>query len=277
MAQVRRRPPPGARRPPPGRRPPPPDEYEDELEEEAPVGPPFWERVILSKGFRLIVGATFGIAALAVLTFLIGPATIGQVVGSSTGFVGRQVGRLGALGAVAIAGTINEEGRRLWVETATPLPTPLPTATPEPTWTPLPTPAPPRRVLTPAPAAPGKPVQPGQPQTKGAPPPQLPIDDAQNSMREYYDVLNTGDVRRALQYWIADAAPEARSALDAAQARGEKYLVRNVQVRPLPQISGADAVVEVEVTDNTGKTVLAQQRFQWRYVENQWFITTRLQ
>ena len=276
MAQVRRRPPPGRGRPPPGRRPPPPEPDE---EEEVPSGPPLWERVILSKSFRLVVGATFGIAALAVLVFLIGPANISRYAGSAGGFVGRQTGRLSAVGAVAVASGINDEGRRLWVETATPLPTPLPTATPEPTWTPLPTPLPPRRVVTPIDqaAAPGKPLQPGQPATKGSQPPPLPIDDVQNAMREYYDVLNTGDVRRALQYWSNDAAPEARSALDAAQARGEKYLVRNVQARPLPQIAGADVVVDVEVTDNSGKTITAQQRYQWRYVENQWFITTRLQ
>lgn len=276
MAQVRRRPPPGRGRPPPGRRPPPPRDFEDE--EEVPAGPPLWERVILSKTFRLVVGATFGIAALVVLAFLVGPANVSRTAGSAVGFVGRQANRLGTVGAVAVAGSIQDTGRRLWVETATPLPTPLPTATPEPTWTPLPTPAPPRRVVTPpASPAPGKPLQPGQPQTAGTKPAPLPIDDVQNAMREYFDVLNTGDVRRALQYWSNQAAPEARSALDAAQARGERYLVRNVQARPLPQIAGADVVVDVEVTDNTGKTISSQQRYQWRYVENQWFITTRLQ
>src|SRR5439155_16711572 len=151
MAQVRRRPPPPGRgRPPPGRRPPPQQVEEDDFEEEVPAGPPLWERIILAKGFRLVVGGTFVAAALAVLVFLIGPGSVAGGLGAFGGFVGRQTGRLSSLGAVAVAGAIQDEGRKLWVETATPLPTATAAATPEPTWTPLPTPAPPRRIITPA-------------------------------------------------------------------------------------------------------------------------------
>jgi hypothetical protein len=223
------------------------------------------------------VGGTFAAAALAVLVFVVGAGNVAGGLSSFSGFVGRQTGRLSTLGAVAIAGAIQDEGRRLWIETATPLPTATATATPEPTWTPLPTPAPPRRIITPIPTPAGRPIQPAQPQTKGSQPPPLPLDDAQNSMREYYDVLNTGDVRRALQYWAPDAAPEARSALDAAIARGEQYTVREVQLQPLPQISGANITVDLEVQDSSGKTSTVQQRYQWRFMDSQWFITTRLQ
>ncbi|HEY3107351.1 MAG TPA: hypothetical protein VGL23_01265, partial [Chloroflexota bacterium] len=229
MAQGRRRSPPARpRRPPPGRRRPPErQEYEDEeLEEEDE--PPLWERLILSKAFRLLVGATFAAAAIAVLAFLVGPANISRAVGYGGAVVGRQSGRLGGLAAGTVAVMIQDEGRRLWVETATPLASAL--ATPPPTATPFPTPPPPRRPIELAPTPPSKPLQPGQPQSK-PPPPQLPYEAAQSSMVEYFKIVSDGDVRRALQYWAPEAAPEARSALDAAVARGEKYTVRAINLR----------------------------------------------
>src|SRR4051794_8437695 len=130
MAQAGRRPPPPrARRPAPGRRrpPPEPDEYEDEeLESDEPAA---WERVILSRTFRLVVGATFAAAAIAVLVFLIGPANISRSTAYAGAVVGRQGGRIGGLASGAVAAGIQQEGRRLWVETAPPLPSATPTAT----------------------------------------------------------------------------------------------------------------------------------------------------
>jgi hypothetical protein len=281
MAQARRRPPPpGARRPPPGRgrgRPAPPPEEDDYDEELAPAEPPVWERIILSKSFRLVVGATFAAAALAVLVFLIGPGNITRGIGYAAAVVGRQSNRLGGLAAITIAGTIQNEGRQLWAMTATPLPTGTPTATPEPTATPLPTPPPPRRSIELPPTPPSKPVAPGQPQTKPPAPPALPFEAAQSSMREYFQVVSDGDVRRAMQYWSPDAAPEARSALDAAVARGEHYEIKNMNVRPLGASGAAEVVSDIEVTDSSGKATTVQQRYQWRFADNQWFITARLQ
>src|SRR5438309_919478 len=101
MAQARRRPPPaGARRPPPGRgrgRPAPPpaeDEFDEEL---APAEPPVWERIILSRSFRVVVIATVLSAAIAVITFLIGPATITRGAGYVGSVIGRQGTRVGGL------------------------------------------------------------------------------------------------------------------------------------------------------------------------------------
>src|SRR3989442_12423821 len=175
MAQSRRRPPPaGPRRPPPGRRPPPPrpDDYEDEeLEEEDE--PPLWERLILSKAFRLLVGATFAAAAIAVLVFLVGPANISRAVAYGGTVVGRQSGRLGGLAAGTIPVMIQDQGRRLWGEPATPLASATPLATPLPTAPPFPTPPPPRRPIELAPTPPSKPLKHGQPQYK-QPTQQLP-------------------------------------------------------------------------------------------------------
>lgn len=280
MAQVRRRPPARGGRPPPrgGRARAEPTEEEELL----PPEPPFWERVILSKTFRLVVGATFASAAIAVLAVVVGPATMTAALGSAVDFTQRQSGRLVEAGSVAIAQSIEDEGRRLWAETATPLPTALPTATALPTPTPFPTPPPPRRTITtPTPpfgaAKPAEPAKPGKPGTAPPPPAALPIDAAIASTQEYFDVLSGGDVRRALQYWAPDSAPEARSALDAAVARGEKYVVRNTTPRALPQIGGVDITVDIDVSDPSGKTIAAQHRYQWRLFDNQWYITTRLQ
>lgn len=190
--------------------------------------------------------------------------------------MGRQGGRLGGLASGSIAVMIQDEGRRLWVETATPLASATPLPTPLPSATPFPTPLPPRRPIELAPTPPSKPVAPGQPQTK-PPAPQLPYDAAQTSMAEYFKVVSDGDVRRALQYWAPDAAPEARSALDAAIARGEKYVVRAINLRPMPQIGGVEVVADVEVTGAEGRTATVQQRYQWRFIDNQWYITARLQ
>jgi hypothetical protein len=278
MAQARRRPPPaGARRPPPGRRPPPPEpeeEYEDE--ELGPGEAPLWERVLLSKTFRLVVGATFAAAAIAVVVFLVGPATISRAVAYGGTVVGRQGGRLGGLASGSIAVMIQDEGRRLWVETATPLPSATPLPTPLPSATPFPTPPPPRRPIELAPTPPSKPLAPGQPQSKPAAP-QLPFDAAQSAMTEYFKVVSDGDARRALQYWTPEAAPEARSALDAAIARGEKYTVRAISLRPLPQINGVEVTAEVEVVNAEGRTATVPHRYQWRFIDNQWYITARLQ
>lgn len=225
-----------------------------------------------------MVGATFSAAAIAVLVLVVGPGNISHAAGNIGGFVLRQTARVGALGSVAIAGAIRTEGRRLWVETATPLPTATATATPEPTWTPLPTPLPPRRIPpTPVPQAPAKSGQALPPQQKPGAPPALPFDDAAASMREYFEVINSGNVRRALQYWAPEAAPEARSALDAIVARGDKYTVRQVQLQPSAQIRGAEITVDLEITEPSGQTLVTQQRYMWRYVDNQWYITTRLQ
>src|SRR5690349_20567420 len=182
---ARRRPPPaGQRRPPPGRRPPPPpepeEEYDDEELDEEDDGPPLWERLILSRGFRLAVGATFAAAAIAVLAFLIGPANVSRAVAYAGTLVGQQSGRLGGLAAGSVAVLIQDEGRRLWIETATPLATATALPTPLPTSTPFPTPPPPRRPIELAPTPPSKPVAPGQPQTKPPPPPPLPYDAAQS-------------------------------------------------------------------------------------------------
>jgi hypothetical protein len=278
MAQRPRRPPPaGARRPPPGRRPPPPEpeEYEDE-ELEPDDEPPAWERVILSKSFRLVVGATFAAAAIAVIVFLVGPANISRAVAYGGAVVGRQGGRLGGLASGSIAVMIQDEGRRLWVETATPLPSATPLPTPLPTLTPFPTPPPPRRPIELVPTPPSKPLAPGQPQSK-PPAPQLPFDAAQSAMTEYFKILSDGDARRALQYWTPEAAPEARSAIDAAIARGEKYTVHAISLRPLPQINGVEVAAEVEVVNADGRSATVQQRFQWRFIDNQWYITARLQ
>jgi hypothetical protein len=266
---ARRRPPPGRR--PPGRRPPP----REEIEEELPPQPPIWERIILSKTFRLVVGTTFAAAAIAVLIFLIGPANISRTVGAAAQFAARQSGRVGGLASVAIASSIQEEGRKLWVETKTPLPTPTVTATPLPSPTEFPTPPPPRRAVDLPPTPPSKPLKPGDPLSKPSPGPQLPFDAAVNSQREYLEIVSTGDVRRALQYWAPDANPEARSALDAAIARGDKYTVKAANLRPLP--TGAEITVDMDVTDKDGKTLPVQHRYQWRFFENQWFITARLQ
>ena len=285
MAQARRRPPaaggrrpsPGGRRSPSGRRAPPPEEEYYEEEEYVPDGPPVWERVILSRTFRLVVGATVIAAALAVIVFLIGPANISRAAGMGTNFVTRQSGRVTEVVAVAIANGINTEGRRLWVETATPLPTATATSTPEPTFTPFPTPPPPRRIIEQPTQVPSKPIAPGQPALKAPQPPPLPLDDALASQREYLQIVSDGDVRRALQYWTPEAAPEARSALDATVARGDKYVVKNIAQRPLPQINGVEQTVDIEVNDSSGKTTNVQQRYHWRFFENQWFITARLQ
>ena len=282
MAQVRRRPPARGGRPPPrggrGRAPEPTEE-----EELLPPEPPFWERLILSRTFRLLAFATFASAGIALLTFAVGIQTMGAAAGSAVDFARRQSGRLVGMGSIAIADTIQEEGRRLWVETATPLPTPEPTSTPLPTSTPFPTPPPPRRAITtPTPPFGSKPAQPAAPAKPGeaaAPKPAapLPIEAAVSSTAEYFEILSGGDVRRALQYWTPDSVPEARSALDAAAARGDKYVVRNTRPQPLPQIGGVDITVDLDVTDPSGKTTAAQHRYQWRLIDNQWFITTRLQ
>jgi hypothetical protein len=279
MAQVRRRPPRAGGRPPPGRgrgRPPEPAEEEELL----PPEPPFWERVILSRTFRLILAATFASAALALLTYAVGMQTMASAVGSAIDFASRQSGRVAGLGSIAIADAIEEEGRRLWVETATPLPSPEPTSTALPSSTPFPTPPPPRRAITtPTPPFGAKPAQPAAPLKPGAAasPVALPIDAAVTSMAEYFEILSSGDVRRALQYWAPDSLPEARSALDAAAARGDTYVVRNTRPQPLPQIGGVDVTVDLDVTDSSGKTIAAQHRYQWRLIDSQWFITTRLQ
>jgi hypothetical protein len=276
MAQRRRPPPPGARRPPPrDRRPPPPEPDDFEDDELDPDEPPAWERVILSRTFRLVVGATFGAAAIAVVVFMIGPANISRALGYAGAVVSRQSGRMGGAASIAIASAIQDEGRRLWVETATPLATATALATPEPSPTPFPTAPPPRRAIEP-PTPPSKPLAPGQPQSK-PPAPQLPFDAAQSSMAEYFKVVSDGDARRALQYWAPEAAPEARSALDAAIARGEKYTVRAINLRPLPLINGVEVIADVDVTNAEGRTVSVQQRYQWRFVDSQWFITARLQ
>jgi hypothetical protein len=281
VAQVRRRPPTRGGRPPPrggrGRAPEPAEE-----EELLPPEPPFWERIILSRTFRLLVFATFASAGLALVTFAVGLQTIGAAAGDAFDFTKRQAGRLTELGSIAIADSIQDEGRRLWVETATPLPTAEPTATALPTSTPFPTPAPPRRqITTPTPpfgTKPQAPAAPGKPGEAAAPKPApLPIDAAVTSTTEYFEILSGGDVRRALQYWAPDSIPEARSALDAAAARGEKYVVRNTRPQPLPQIGGVDVTVDLDVTDANGKVTAAQHRYQWRLIDNQWFITTRLQ
>ncbi len=96
-------------------------------------------------------------------------------------------------------------------------------------------------------------------------------------MREYFEIVGMGDVRRALQYWMPDAAPEARSALDAAIARGEKYVVTNLQPRAIAALGGAEITVDLDVTTDVGLTTTVQQRYQWRFLENQWFISARLQ
>src|SRR5437867_2565797 len=109
MAQARRRPPPTARRrPPPGRRAPPPPAEDEEYGEEVAEEQPFWERIILSKSFRLVVGSTFAAAAIAVLVFLIGPANVSRGVGYISSVVSRQSGRLSGLAASAIASSIQE-------------------------------------------------------------------------------------------------------------------------------------------------------------------------
>jgi hypothetical protein len=96
-------------------------------------------------------------------------------------------------------------------------------------------------------------------------------------MGEYFKIVSEGDVRRALQYWAPEAAPEARSALDAAVARGEKYTVRAINLRPQPQFSAVEVVADLEVTSADGRSAAVQQRYQWRFIDNQWFITARLQ
>jgi hypothetical protein len=228
----------------------------------------------------LILAATLASAALALITFAVGMQTMAAALGSAVDFASRQSGRVAGLGAVAIADAIEDEGRRLWVETATPLPTPEPTATALPTSTPFPTPPPPRRAITtPTPPFGAKPAQPAAPLKPGAAttPAPLPVDAAITSTAEYFEILSGGDVRRALQYWAPDSLPEARSALDAAAARGDKYVVRNTRPQPLPQIGGVDIIVDLDVTDSSGNTTAAQHRYQWRLIDNQWFITTRLQ
>lgn len=238
---------------------------------------PFWERVILSRGFRVVVGATLASAAIAIAILVVGPVTIGGATGAALAFVASQTGRLGQLSSVAIASAIQDEGRKLWAETATPLPSPTPRNTPLPTSTPFPTPPPPRRQLTtPVAQAPEKPAAVGGPAVK-APPLQLPIEDAVSATREYFQILGGGEVRRAMQYWAPDAAPEARSALDASVDRGERYEVRKVTPRQLPGLSAVDMVVEMEITEKDGKKTVTEQRYQWRLIEGQWYITSRLQ
>src|SRR5439155_898774 len=135
-------------------------------------------------------------------------------------------------GAVAVAGAIQDEGRRLWVETATPLPTPLPTATPEPTWTPLPTPLPPRRIVTPAPeAAPGKPGQGVAPQTKGAPPAAVPVDDSElDAKRARLDEIKANLGVSAELRAAREALEAARKALAADETR-QRQLEYDVEDR----------------------------------------------
>jgi hypothetical protein len=237
--------------------------------------PPFWERVVLSGAFRLIVGAALASAALAVLIFLIGPVALGLAASGATSFATRQSSRVGAVGSAWVAEAVREEGRHLWIETATPLPAPPATATPPAT--PFPTPPPRRSVATPTPPFPAKPGQPAPPLRQPGPAPALPVDAAIGSTQEYFEILSSGDARRALQYWAPEATPEARSALDAAVARGESYRIKNVTPRALPQINGADITVDLEITDANGNTIPAQHRYQWRVIDNQWYITTRLQ
>ena len=43
------------------------------------------------------------------------------------------------------------------------------------------------------------------------------------------------------------------------------------------QISGVEILADLDVTNAEGKTASVQQRYQWRFVDNQWFITARLQ
>ena len=276
MAQARRRPPPGGARRPPGRRPPEAEEEEEEIPIASPA-PPVWERMILSRTFKMIVMGVFAAAFLSVVVYLIGPTTVNASLGNMGGYLGRNTGRLGTTASNAIAVSINDEGRRIWVETATPLATFTPTATPEPTATTFPTPPPPRRAVSIATQPAGPPPAPGQPRIKPPNPPPFPIDDAVNSMREYFEIVATGDVRRALQYWMPDAAPEARSALDAAIARREKYVITNLQPRPLAAAGGAEITVDLEVTTDVGLTTTVQHRYQWRFLDSQWFISARLQ
>jgi hypothetical protein len=246
-------------------------------EEQAPEAP-FWERVVLSGTFRVVVGAMLVSAALAVLIFLIGPRALGVAASAATSFATGQSLRLGAVGSAWVAEAVREEGRRLWVETATPLPTALPTETPLPTATPFPTPPPPRRsVATATPPFPDKPGQLAPPLRNPAAPAPLPIEAAIASTQEYFEILSSGDARRALQYWAPESVPEARSALEAAVARGESYRIRNVTPRALPGINGADITVDLEIIDANGNSIPAQHRYQWRVIDNQWYITTRLQ
>lgn len=223
---ARRPPPRGGRRPPPGRRPP----REEPVEEELPPQPPVWERIILSKTFRLVVGTTFAAAAIAVLIFLIGPGNISRTVGAAAQWTARSSLRVGGLASVAIAGAIQEEGRRLWIETATPLPTPTVTSTPLPTATPFPTALPPRRAIELPPTPPSKPLKPGEPQIKPPPGPQLPIDDAVNSMKEYLKIVGDGDARRALQYWGGPIS----SPRPVLPSMPRSLAVRNTTSRPSP-------------------------------------------
>ena len=231
---------------------------------------------MLSTGFRLVVGAMLASAALAVLIFLIGPRALSLAANAATSFATQQSLRLGGVGATWIADGVREEGRRLWVETATPLTGP-PTQTPVPAATLVPTPPPRRSIATPTPPFPAKPGQTAPPQRNPGAPPPLPIDAVITSTQEYFEILSSGDARRALQYWAPDSAPEARSALEATVARGESYRIKNVTPRPLPGISGADVTVDLEIVDANGNTLPAQQRYQWRVIDNQWYITTRLQ
>ncbi|HEY3078280.1 MAG TPA: hypothetical protein VGM69_00075 [Chloroflexota bacterium] len=283
MAQVRRPERPRRGTEPPRRRPPSrrdgrgPDRRPRELEEEQPPEAPFWERIVLSGTFRVVVGATLASAALAVLIFLIGPTALGLAASAATSFATRQSLRLGGGGSLWVADMVREEGRRLWVETATPLPTAPPTATSLPTASPFPT-APPRRsIATPTPPFPAKPGQSPPPLRNPGAPAALPIDAVIASTQEYFEILSSGDARRALQYWAPESQPEARSALDAAVARGETYRIKNITPRALPQINGADVTVDLEILDANGNTIPAQHRYQWRVIDNQWYITTRLQ
>src|SRR5687767_11566980 len=116
----RGRPPPGRGRPPAGRGRPPPEQFEEEEELDVPQGPPLWERAILSRTFKLVVGITCAFAAVAILMLLLGPAVVFGAIGSGVGFAGRTAARVGGMASVVIADSVGQEARRLWVETPAP-------------------------------------------------------------------------------------------------------------------------------------------------------------
>jgi len=248
-----------------------------EAEPAAPPQPPIWERIILSRNFRRVVGITFVAAAIAILVMLVGPGAVTAGAGKAAIFVVAQGESLTQTVTRAVASSIQSEGRRLWNETPTPRPTRLPTAMPLPTATPLPTPPPPRRELsTPVGATTIKPQTPAKPGV-AAPVSELPVSDALASQREYFEILSNRDVRRALQYWAPTAAPEARSVLDSAADRQERYIVRNLTPRPAPLAGVLNVVVDLEITDGTGRVISTQHVYQWQITEGQWYITGRLQ
>ena len=239
---------------------------------------PPWERFILSRSFRLVVGATFAVAAIAVLIFLVGPATISRALdvgGRLHRPPGRAVGgwrpaRSRARSRTRAAASGSRRPRRWRARPRPPTPAADRDAVPDPAA------AATADRARPDPAVDSR-SQPGQPQTKprraAAAVRRRARLDAPSTSRSCSD----GDVRRALQYWAPDAAPEARSALDAAIARGEKYTVRAINLRPMPQIGGVEVVADVEVTDTDRPDRDRPAALPVAVIDNQWFITARLQ